>query len=964
MYDEASNSFVPVKITVKEFSNEENKRIYSVEAIDIETQKKPAGQLVSDSKKNGITPITDFDANIQQLIELAKNTSKVVDENGEPKVVYHQTNSTIYRNVETGENWDDLDWREKQEWEERDDWDDYWQEEDFYTFNRNNARTTVEFDGFFFAPEYDEYHGYGKRTIEAFLNIRKPASQEDYNIDSQYNDAGRKERIRLQENGYDGVIRTEGNEVWEYVAFEPNQIKSATDNIGTFDVNEDDIAFSIIGEKGASALDRADEVTHRMDNLNIAREMETTGKDAKAIRLATGWERGADGKWRYEIEDIEIKNLEPLIDGKYATLGDVVDGTIFQAYPQLKDIPIDTNTSNGDSGSYDSSFHVSKGTIELGEDFIRSVLVHEIQHAIQSIEGWSGGKPSPNDKFFNEMRDRHKVIMDILSNDYNEAELRNLIKQEQDKAKRLIYFEMYEFMRDGMSMDDIRKFYMDEYDSLDRRQREARKEYLNASGEVESRNAQKRMDMSNEQRRETLLADTEDVAREDQIFLMENSGDSEMAEGNLFQYFAGTLSELISRAKASAQGLIKKVIAPVSSRLKDDLAQQGVELDDNYKHVIDNNAIRHTLNNHSGSSEEKRGQIPVTESDFDRIEDVVENYDSIVVDNGKRGNINILYSKTYADGTTIYIEEKRNKRKELAMVTMWKMKNSTLTDANRSETTPIPDLNEVSTGKDTTTSSNTQQNGELFKRGDIYDYKTGDKITMQNVNVALYREHGPYGQALNQDVSFRGVVLGWGKDYQIDVERLNENLDKALIILEEYKEHLTSLKSNATTPAQKVIDEQIAKIDASMDWANQTKENPSLFHERWHNAPFLELLRPIAEEVVNAEFPDNPSVVAQQTAEALGVDIEIDETLPAKGSYNTRTGRIRINPHRHSSPQDIERTILHEVIGHGGLQALTGKHFPKLCQLAYKMMTEAQRADLRSRHGNLSNEEVGALPRN
>lgn len=221
-----------------------------------------------------------------------------------------------------------------------------------------------------------------------------------------------------------------------------------------------------------------------------------------------------------------------------------------------------------------------------------------------------------------------------------------------------------------------------------------------------------------------------------------------------------------------------------------------------------------------------------------------------------------------------------------------------------------------------------QENGELFKRGDIYDYKTGDKITMQNVNVALYREHGPYGQALNQDVSFRGVVLGWGKDYQIDVERLNENLDKALIILEEYKEHLTSLKSNATTPAQKVIDEQIAKIDASMDWANQTKENPSLFHERWHNAPFLELLRPIAEEVVNAEFPDNPSVVAQQTAEALGVDIEIDETLPAKGSYNTRTGRIRINPHRHSSPQDIERTILHEVIGHGGLQALSTHRMP------------------------------------
>ena len=192
------------------------------------------------------------------------------------------------------------------------------------------------------------------------------------------------------------------------------------------------------------------------------------------------------------------------------------------------------------------------------------------------------------------------------------------------------------------------------------------------------------------------------------------------ADGNLFQYFAGSLSELISRAKASAQGLIKKVIAPVSSRLKNDLAQQGVELDDNYKHVIDNNAIRHTLNNHSGKSEEERGQIPVTESDFDRITDVVENYDSIAVDNGKRGDINIRYSKTYADGTTIYVEEKRNKRKELAMVTMWKMKNSTLTDANRTETTPISDLSGVSTDKVSDKVGDVQEEGVLFRDGGAF----------------------------------------------------------------------------------------------------------------------------------------------------------------------------------------------------------------------------------------------------
>lgn len=89
--------------------------------------------------------------------------------------MYHQTNATVYINRETGQNWDELDWRERMEWDERDDWDDYWEEREFNTFSRVNARTTQELDGFFFAPEYDEYHEYGERTIEAFLNIENPA---------------------------------------------------------------------------------------------------------------------------------------------------------------------------------------------------------------------------------------------------------------------------------------------------------------------------------------------------------------------------------------------------------------------------------------------------------------------------------------------------------------------------------------------------------------------------------------------------------------------------------------------------------------------------------------------------------------------------------------------------------------------------------------------------------------------
>ena len=66
---------------------------------------------------------------------------------------------------------------------------------------------------------------------------------------------------------------------------------------------EDTPMFRIIGEIGASRAEGAEKL---LDNLSVAREMETKGKDAKNIRLATGWERGADGKWRYETPDTEL----------------------------------------------------------------------------------------------------------------------------------------------------------------------------------------------------------------------------------------------------------------------------------------------------------------------------------------------------------------------------------------------------------------------------------------------------------------------------------------------------------------------------------------------------------------------------------------------------------------------------------------------------------------------------------
>lgn len=191
--------------------------------------------------------------------------------------------------------------------------------------------------------------------------------------------------------------------------------------------------------------------------------------------------------------------------------------------------------------------------------------------------------------------------------------------------------------------------------------------------------------------------DTEpvDIKNEDVVTQEGASGEVKESGSNLFNYFTGSLSDLIEQAKKSAGKLIKKIVAPVSDRLRNDLEIKGVSITSDYNHVIDNNAIRHTLKQHGGNSEIKRGQVPVNDSDFDKISDIVENYDDIKVEDGKRGDVNIIYSKNFNDGTTIFVEEKRDKRKGLAAVTMWKMKNPILTGANSDNATPIPDLNRI-----------------------------------------------------------------------------------------------------------------------------------------------------------------------------------------------------------------------------------------------------------------------------
>ena len=268
--------------------------------------------------------------------------------------------------------------------------------------------------------------------------------------------------------------------------------------------SSDNIRFSLAGERGAAAADKEEERTIRMDNLSVARKMEEEKKDAKAIKMATGWERGADGRWRYEMPDAKIKDTMNVGGGHIVKryeddmlwnggkLSEVIDAPeLFKAYPQLKDVRIETDAIMNDMpshGEYDSKTN----TITIHADelkYMNGILNHEIQHAIQDIEGFAkGGSP--------------RLIRGEVKKKLNEVtkQIRQLRAEgKEDEAKALV--EKNRGLYNAYQKND-------DYNS-----------YKFLAGEVEARNVSARLNMTPEERRKSLAESTEDVARQDQIFL-------------------------------------------------------------------------------------------------------------------------------------------------------------------------------------------------------------------------------------------------------------------------------------------------------------------------------------------------------------------------------------------------------------------------------------------------------------
>ena len=114
----------------------------------------------------------------------------------------------------------------------------------FTMFDRTKGRSKMDIQGTFFSPWKLDVQGYGGNVGAYYLNIENPAPEEvAYRALNRFKgqkEAGIKARNYLESLGYDGVNISDE----EFIAFYPGQIKSATDNIGTFDGANSDTRLS------------------------------------------------------------------------------------------------------------------------------------------------------------------------------------------------------------------------------------------------------------------------------------------------------------------------------------------------------------------------------------------------------------------------------------------------------------------------------------------------------------------------------------------------------------------------------------------------------------------------------------------------------------------------------------------------------------------------------------------------
>lgn len=328
--------------------------------------------------------------------------------------------------------------------------------------------------------------------------------------------------------------------------------------------------FSLAGQKARTA---------NSQTLQLAEQMEQEGASREEIWQETGWTRSMDGQsWRFEIDNSEaeyrgggdaqfrkdhadyaeyqdllqkmfegtisesemqrMEQLDDIWSREYArlrervergnaTLADVLQhDSLYEAYPELRDVKVRLES---DTGSKNGSYDPSTNTITISEDKPGDsakvgTMLHEIQHAIQQIEGWESGA-SPEYWAEREYEsgdtesDRAQELYSRILNSLDKADQNKVIRyNELDREMEATFsadpeseagkrYAKYEAEQDKLYEELYKNEWFRRLLDLQRKMENPQSAYyemyLNTAGEIEARNVSERYRMAQEERRKT-----------------------------------------------------------------------------------------------------------------------------------------------------------------------------------------------------------------------------------------------------------------------------------------------------------------------------------------------------------------------------------------------------------------------------------------------------------------------------
>lgn len=387
--------YVKIKLDVEKNSMDASYKDHKVKEIKIEPITNYTDHLGHNPK---VTYTYLGSISISSILEaehiVKPEFSKAVDQNGEPLVLYHGTNAA------------------------------------FDEFKKEYQSYRVQYpEGFFFTDDKSMAQLYGDNIMPVFLNAK-------YGLNEKRTSKRNGEEVKTID-----YIHDPKRSIW--IVFSPNQIKSI-DNRGTFSNTDNNIYNQFAGQTAKTA---------NLKKLQLAMQMDTAGSNKNKILEQTGWHKGLDGIWRFEIPDSDAKLLidkngpKPLskaeeveykslieqatqlreqlatfpsdkrdskeyddLYSRYITIKDSIKSfanrsegnmekirdilshpKLFEAYPSIADIRVIMIGGSEHDGAYFPLEDEIHLSAKLNDEQLLSTLLHEIQHAIQHREGFAAG---------------------------------------------------------------------------------------------------------------------------------------------------------------------------------------------------------------------------------------------------------------------------------------------------------------------------------------------------------------------------------------------------------------------------------------------------------------------------------------------------------------------------------------------------------------------------------------------